>query len=83
MDQSLSFDLNRFWFNANLKHFGKVELGSDKGTVILQMRKDALVALLDYSGKVILTKQNEVFTIIVESIQGSTNNGEQLPASGK
>lgn len=47
------------------------------------MEKDALVTLIDYSRKVILTTRNEVSTINVKTTQGSINNDERLPVCTK
>lgn len=83
MEQLRSLDLDRSWLYANTKGFGKVALGFVKGDLLWLMGKDDHVALMNLFGKVVLTKEKEVSTINLGTVQRSTSNGERLPVSAR
>lgn len=51
------FNMDRSWLIAILKSLCNVALGFDKGTLLLQMGKNALVASMGTSGEMILKKR--------------------------
>lgn len=60
MEQTLNYGFDRCWSISYLKSSNKVALGYYEGSVLLQMGKEIPVASMDTSGKVILSKHNEV-----------------------
>lgn len=83
MKNSSNVSLYRSWFDAKLKSFGRVALGFDKSTLLLQMAKVALVALIYFSGKAFLKKQKELSSNNLKTIQGSNNNVQLLLVCAK
>lgn len=82
LEQTLNYGLERSWCIATRKGSHMVALGFDAGSVVLQLGKDEPALSMDPNGKLIWTKQSEVFSSVVKRIE-DTKDGELLPLTQK
>uniref|UniRef100_A0A7S1TH96 Coatomer subunit beta' n=1 Tax=Compsopogon caeruleus TaxID=31354 RepID=A0A7S1TH96_9RHOD len=79
LEQSLNYALDRCWSASAMKGTNTVSLGFDNGSVVIRLGKDTPTASMDSTGKVIIAKHNEVFTLNVRNADASgIMDGERL-----
>lgn len=81
LENSYQYGFERIWYISALKEVNLIALACDRGTIGIQIGRDEPVMSMDISGKVIWTKNTEIFTSTIR--QDSYKNGEQLILSPK
>nr|KAJ0220774.1 hypothetical protein LSAT_V11C200060940 [Lactuca sativa] len=71
----------RIWHSTTYRIF----IGYDEGTIMVKIGREELVASMDYSGKIIWAKHNEIQTINIKSVgvDHEVSDGERLPLAVK
>lgn len=82
LEQTLNYGLERAWCAACRKGSNLIALGFDAGNVVLQLGKDEPAISMDPNGKLIWSKQSEVFHAVLKGNE-ELKDGEILPLTAK
>ncbi|KAH6908239.1 coatomer protein [Coprinopsis sp. MPI-PUGE-AT-0042] len=84
VENTLSYGLERAWCVALRKGANEVAVGFDEGVVIIKLGRDEPSFSMDPSGKLIYTKNQEVFSGNIATLENATQaEGARLPLSTK
>ncbi|XP_073394902.1 coatomer subunit beta'-1 isoform X1 [Physcomitrium patens] len=85
LENTLNYGLERVWTIGYIKGSKRVAIGYDEGTIMIKMGKEAPVASMDGSGKIIWAKHNEIQTVNVKAVGADFEfaDGERLPLAVK
>lgn len=82
LEKTLNYGLERAWCVAAHPSSNSISVGFDAGFTVLQLGDDEPRLSMDPVGKVIWSKNNEIFSSIIKGSEG-VQDGETLPLSSK
>lgn len=85
LENTLNYGLERVWTIGYTKGSKRVAIGYDEGTIMIKIGKEAPVASMDGSGKIIWAKHNEIQTVNIKAVGADfeVTDGERLPLAVK
>ncbi|KAH9947204.1 coatomer beta [Amylocystis lapponica] len=84
LENTLSYALERAWCVALRKASNEVAVGYDEGVVVIKLGRDEPTYSMDPSGKLIYTRNNEVLSANIQTIQDDVvTEGNRIPLSIK
>ncbi|KAG0612132.1 hypothetical protein M758_6G004300 [Ceratodon purpureus] len=85
LENTLNYGLERVWTIGYIKGSKRVAIGYDEGTIMIKIGKEAPVASMDGSGKIIWAKHNEIQTVNIKAVGADfeVTDGERLPLAVK
>ncbi|AQL04344.1 Coatomer subunit beta'-3 [Zea mays] len=85
LENTLNYGLERVWALGYMKGSRRVVIGYDEGTIMIKIGREAPVASMDSSGKIIWAKHNEVQTVNIKAVGADAEiaDGERLPLAVK
>ncbi|OBZ70384.1 Coatomer subunit beta' [Grifola frondosa] len=84
LENTLSYALERAWCIALRKVSNEVAIGYDEGLVVIKLGRDEPTFSMDPSGKLIYTRNNEVLSANLQTIQDEAlADGNRIPLSIK
>lgn len=82
LEKTLNYGLERAWCVSTSSLGNSVAVGFDAGFAVLQLGNDEPKISLDPVGKLIWSKNNEVYSAVIKGSE-DVEDGEQLPLSSK
>ncbi|KAI0940343.1 hypothetical protein AcV5_001477 [Taiwanofungus camphoratus] len=84
LENTLSYALERAWCIAVRKSSNEVAIGYDEGIVVIKLGRDEPTYSMDPAGKLIYTRNNEVLSANIQTIQDEVvAEGNRIPLSIK
>ncbi|TFY68559.1 hypothetical protein EVJ58_g935 [Rhodofomes roseus] len=84
LENTLSYALERAWCIAVRKSSNEVSVGYDEGVVVVKLGRDEPTYSMDPSGKLIYTRNNEVLSANLQTVQeDALTEGNRVPLSIK
>ncbi|KAI0960647.1 hypothetical protein AcW1_005111 [Taiwanofungus camphoratus] len=84
LENTLSYALERAWCIAVRKSSNEVAIGYDEGIVVVKLGRDEPTYSMDPAGKLIYTRNNEVLSANIQTIQDEVvAEGNRIPLSIK
>uniref|UniRef100_A0A7I4DAQ0 Beta'-coat protein n=1 Tax=Physcomitrium patens TaxID=3218 RepID=A0A7I4DAQ0_PHYPA len=85
LENTLNYGLERVWAIGYIKGSKRIAIGYDEGTIMIKIGKEAPVASMDGSGKIIWAKHNEIQTVNIKAVGADfeVTDGERLPLAVK
>ncbi|KAF7798395.1 hypothetical protein EIP86_009616 [Pleurotus ostreatoroseus] len=85
LENTLSYALERAWCVALRKSVNEIAVGYDEGVVVVKLGRDEPTFSMDPSGKIIYTRNNEVLSGNLQTIQDTSAiaDGNRIPLAIK
>ncbi|KIJ57284.1 hypothetical protein M422DRAFT_57615 [Sphaerobolus stellatus SS14] len=82
LENTLNYGLERAWCVALRKGSNDVAVGFDEGVVVVKIGRDEPSFSMDHSGKLVYTRNSEVLSANLQSLQDETTpDGTRIPIS--
>ena len=82
LETTLSYGFERAWTIATNAANNKVALGFDDGTIVVKLGREVPIASMDKNGKVLLARNNVIYTASVRTLAGGPSEEEAAAGGG-
>ncbi|TIA88151.1 hypothetical protein E3P99_02775, partial [Wallemia hederae] len=84
LEQTLNYGLERAWSVAYSKSINDVAVGFDEGSVVFKLGREEPTFSMDNSGKVIYSRNNEIFSTNLQQIEDADlADGQRIPSQAR